>query len=179
MSNILEALAILIFDDTTIYGIIINALYIAGVWGILVKSGIKGWWALIPGARDYQLARCAGRESEGKGYSLSGVAMIALKMITMFALTLTEDSAGLVVFILVLQIALWLVRFVYALRVWGGLFQVYNLRRRWIILCLSGYLRWIPALLLGWKKYVGEREIIGGSNAFFRGRQQAGTDHIR
>ena len=35
------------------------------------------------------------------------------------------------------------------------------------------------ALLLGWKKYVGEREIIGGSNAFFRGRQQAGTDHIR
>lgn len=34
-------------------------------------------------------------------------------------------------------------------------------------------------LLLGWKKYVDEREIIGGSNAFFRGRQQAGTDHIR
>ena len=35
------------------------------------------------------------------------------------------------------------------------------------------------ALLLGWKKYVGERGIIGDSNAFFRGRQQAGTDHIR
>ena len=152
MRSIIDALTITLFDDTTIYGIIINALYIAGVWGILVKSGIKGWWALIPGARDYQLARCAGRESEGKGYSLSGVAMIALKMITMFALTLTEDSAGLVVFILVLQIALWLVRFVYSLRVWGGLFQVYNLRRRWIILCLSGYLRWIPALLLGWRK---------------------------
>ena len=152
MNNIIQALCILIFNDSAISGVVVNALYLAGVWGILVKSGIEGWWALIPGARDYQLARCAGRESEGKGYSLSGVAMIALKMITMFALTLTEDSAGLVVFILVLQIALWLVRFVYALRVWGGLFQVYNLRRRWIILCLSGYLRWIPALLLGWKK---------------------------
>ena len=35
------------------------------------------------------------------------------------------------------------------------------------------------ALLLGWKKYVDEREIIGDSNMFFRGRQQAGTDHIR
>ena len=35
------------------------------------------------------------------------------------------------------------------------------------------------ALLLGWKKYVDERESIGDSNMFFRGRQQAGTDHIR
>ena len=152
MRSIIDALTITLFDDTTIYGIIINALYMAGVWGILVKSGLKGWWALIPGARDYQLARCAGRESEGKVYSLSGVAMIALNLITMFALTITEDSTGLVMLILVLEFALWLVRFVYSLRVWGGLLQVYGLRRRWIILCLSGYLRWIPALLLGWRK---------------------------
>ena len=134
MRSIIDALTITLFDDTTIYGIIINALYMAGVWGILVKSGLEGWWELIPGARDYQLARCAGRESEGKVYSLSGVAMIALNLITMFALTITEDSTGLVMLILVLEFALWLVRFVYSLRVWGGLLQVYGLRRRWIIL---------------------------------------------
>ena len=43
--------------------IIPAGMYIAGLWRLLEKSGIKGWWALVPCVRIYQLGRCAGRVS--------------------------------------------------------------------------------------------------------------------
>lgn len=45
---------------------VIGALFLAGLWGIFQKCGLKGWWALIPVVRDYKLGLCAGRESEGR-----------------------------------------------------------------------------------------------------------------
>ena len=37
---------------TTASGVVTSVLFMAGIWRILEKSGLKGWWALIPGARD-------------------------------------------------------------------------------------------------------------------------------
>ena len=54
------------FNSTEILDIVLAALYMAGVWGLLQKSGLHSWQALIPGVREYQLARCAGREPEGR-----------------------------------------------------------------------------------------------------------------
>ena len=37
-----------------------------GLYRIFQKFHIEGWWAFVPGARIYWLARCADRESDGK-----------------------------------------------------------------------------------------------------------------
>ena len=37
-----------------------------GLYRIFRKFHIEGWWAFVPGARIYWLARCADRESDGK-----------------------------------------------------------------------------------------------------------------
>ena len=37
-----------------------------GIYRIFKKFHVKGWWAFIPGARIYWLARCADRENDGK-----------------------------------------------------------------------------------------------------------------
>ena len=70
---ILHILVIIFLDTGLNYTLFFTLLYIIGLWKLFEKSGIKGAWALLPGARQYQLARCAGRESEGRGYSLSTV----------------------------------------------------------------------------------------------------------
>ena len=50
--DFLEFFLKLFFGTTSWVYIIATALYFVGVWKMLEKSGIKGWWALIPGARD-------------------------------------------------------------------------------------------------------------------------------
>ncbi|MBR0397888.1 MAG: hypothetical protein IJI10_06410 [Eubacterium sp.] len=57
-------------------------LMIAGSWKLLEKSGLKGWWALIPGAREYQLSRCAGREPEGRVWSVITVLKWVVNLIS-------------------------------------------------------------------------------------------------
>ncbi len=67
MNNILQLILTLLFDSTHWFLIIMRGLYILGAWKLLQKSGLAGWWALIPWAREYQLSRCAAREPEGRG----------------------------------------------------------------------------------------------------------------
>ena len=51
--------------------------YLAGLWAVFVKSGLKGWWALVPCARQYKLGLCAGREPEGRTLAVLDFLMIA------------------------------------------------------------------------------------------------------
>ena len=158
MSKILQTLLLLEFNGTSPVNIILSTLYLAGLWGLLTKSGLKGWWALIPGARDYQLARCAGRESEGKVYSLTGIAMALLNLfgtwINIENPENIDEIASQALIILVLTLVVSLIQFIYHIRVWSGLIDVYGVKKRWMWLCLVNYTNWIPALLWGWvKKY--------------------------
>ena len=47
------------------------------------------------------------------------------------------------------QLMLGLVRFIYTVRVFGGLIEVYGVKRRWMWLCLLDITSWIPALVWG------------------------------
>ena len=44
----------------------VYALSSFGLSKFFKKFNVEGWWAWIPGARTYWLARCADRESDGK-----------------------------------------------------------------------------------------------------------------
>ena len=59
---------------------ILVVLYMAGLFMMFPKSGVKNWHALIPGLREYQLARCAGCESDAPKLALINLAMIALSI---------------------------------------------------------------------------------------------------
>ena len=66
MNLFVKLLLILLFDSYSVIFIVPSILYIIGTAFIFKKSGIKWYFALIPCVREYQLARCAYREPEGR-----------------------------------------------------------------------------------------------------------------
>ena len=155
MSKLLEFFCVVLFGTAGIIGILSSALYYAGLWAMFLKSGLKGWWALIPGAREYQLARCAGREPEGRVYSVTSAALTVINLIMVLddSLDAADEmvSAGQM-FLSIFLLVLILVQFVYNIRIWRGILQVYGQRRRWLWLCVLSYTLWIPAVIFGFRK---------------------------
>ena len=92
---VVKALLILFFTQDGYTEMALYALYMVGLWKLFEKSGLEGWWALVPFARDYQLARCAGRESEGPVYSLSSFGLTMLNVIMLFLNRTAEEQAVL------------------------------------------------------------------------------------
>ena len=155
MDTILHILCLFLLDAGFSYEALFAILYIVGLWRLLVKSGIKGWWALVPFARDYQLSRCAGREPEGRVYSVAGAVLTILSIINHLIPSSEDGINSLGLILAVLSIPLMITCLIYGIRIWGGMIQVYGLRRRWMWLCLTSYTRWIPALIWGFsKKYM-------------------------
>ena len=130
-------------------GTVTGLLFIIGEWGLLQKSGLKGWWALIPCAREYQLARCAGREPEGRILSVAEFGRIIANGVMYYL----NGGGGIIASVfLVAEISLEIVVFLYRLQVFGGLIEVYGTRKRWMWLWFLQSVRWIPALIWGWTK---------------------------
>ena len=160
---VLEILLTIFFQSSAILPMVLSALYMAGLWKMVEKSGIKGWWALVPFAKDYQLSRCAGRESEGPVYSLSRFGLTVLEVLLIVINRTPEEASSvgtrdMVIGILVLT--LYLVFFIYNIRIWSGMIEVYGVKRRWMILCLLDQTKYIPALIWGFnRKYQPEWKV--------------------
>ena len=149
ISKLIDILLESIFGTRFIGGIILTALYTAGIWRILEKSNIKGWWALIPCASDYQLSRCAGREPEGRVVFISGVIRLILN-----AIMLLDDGrqlGDLYYLCMIPAAALGIVEYLFTLKIYRGLIEVYGTRWRWMWLWMIPYFNFIPALVWGWK----------------------------
>ena len=149
---VVQILLVIFARGTSLSDIILSALFMAGIWRIFEKSGIKGWWALIPGAREYQLACCAGRESEGPVYSLASAGSIALQVISLLLTFNSTDVSTVEIMIVIVSLVLGLVSFIYSIRVYAGLIDVYGVRKRWLWLWVLPYTSFIPALLWGFGK---------------------------
>lgn len=151
---VVQILLVIFARSTSLSDIILSALFMAGIWRIFEKSGIKGWWALIPGAREYQLACCAGRESEGPVYSLASAGSIALQVLSRLLTFNSTDVSTVEIMIVIASLVLGLISFIYSIRVYAGLIDVYGVRKLWLWLWALPYTSFIPALLWGFgKKY--------------------------
>ena len=149
ISKLIDILLESIFGTRFIGGVFLSALYMAGLWGILKKSNLKGWWALIPCAQDYQLSRCAGREPEGRVVFISGVIRLILN-----AIMLLDDGrqlGDLYYLCMIPAAALGIVEYLFTLKIYRGLIEVYGTRWRWMWLWMIPYFNFIPALVWGWK----------------------------
>ena len=154
MNTILEIILALLFDTSRPVLIIIRCLYIIGAWGLLKKSGNKPWYALIPWVREYQLARCAGREEEGRAYSIVSF-LITLIFVSMTLFGLNEENktniqiSGI---LLVCLVALMLAHFIYNIHIFSGFIELYKVKKVWILLCIFDEFRFIPMMVWGLSK---------------------------
>ncbi len=145
------------FLGTSISWLVIPAaLYLAGLWRILEKSGVKGWWALVPCARYYQLGRCAGRVPEGFKACIGEIIFLIPNALAydLFGNEFLSDACTII------ALFLWFCIFVYRVQIFSGLIDVYGERKRWIWLWMLPFIRTIPAVIWGWKdKYQPEWKV--------------------
>ena len=141
-------LFILQANITSGYLMLTGILYLAGMYGIFLKCGIKGWYALIPCLREVKLGEAVGMEKEGRVASLLTGISILINEASLF-ITGSDNIPGFLDFI---GIFIALVLLIYMVRLYLALCEVYDRKKRWIILwVIAGY---IPAMLWGWmKKY--------------------------
>ena len=130
-----------------------SLLLLFGLWGLFRKCGIKSWWALIPCAREFKLGQVAGRENEGRVAAV--VQGIIIFMDVAQELILGKSGAiseRLALLLTLLRIVFGLVLLIYRIRVFMGLIEVFDRKRKWILLWL--FFDWLPICLWGWlKKY--------------------------
>ena len=130
VSKLIKILLETIFGTSGTLGIFMMVLFIAGEWRILTKSSLKGWWALIPCARDYQLSRCAGREPEGRVLLVSEITRILLNAVMI--LDEGRQLGDLYYFCMIPYAALGIVELLFTLKIYSGLVEVYGVKRRWL-----------------------------------------------
>ena len=129
--KILDILCALLFNASPdVFSILWNCLTFVGLWGIFQKCGVKGWWALVPFAREYKLGLCAGRESEGRVLAVVDVLMNVCNAIVLFL----NPESSLYLFLGTVAFILLVIQFIYMVRVELGLIEVFGRKKKWIIL---------------------------------------------
>ena len=153
INDILKDILIVFFGSKSGYLMVTEALFIVGLWGLFRKSGISGWRALIPCVREYTLARCAGREPEGRVASISEFFIILMNLginILNRSTEIVSETGGVVNLLLILVLVLTLVKITYMIRIYVGLIEVYEQKRIWLWLWVLA--QYIPALIWAFRK---------------------------
>ena len=125
-----------IIRTSFILNIIFHGLYIVGLWRIFVKCQKKGWWSIIPGYREYELARCADKESDGRVYLFVSILSLALTIVGHFVdfehvADNGKTAAYFLLFFIVLVITI-IAQFVYTIRILSGVLSLFGISKKWI-----------------------------------------------
>ena len=187
VENILDILTnLLLYCNAGILSILMNLLYIAGLWGMFRKSGIDSRWALVPCVKELKLGQAAGLEREGR------VAMVARGVTILTAILLEILEAvlegmngekavrltNLTLFIQIIGVVANLALLVYLIRIEIGLCEVYNQKKHWLWVWIP--LEFIPAMLWGWMKEFQPQwkpeEMRTDAAGFFSGSKAAVLD---
>ena len=150
-----------------VISIILGLLTIVGTWKLFTKFGKKGWYALIPFYDEYVMAHCARRENEAvklmifKGiYELTSI--VGTVLISMYG----EDSEA-ASYALIATIILFVPYFIYSVRIFLALCDVFGRSRKWALLWV--FVSALPAMVWGFSSKfqpISEEEIAareGGS----------------
>ena len=165
---------------TDFYYLIPTILYVVGMYGIFQKSGIKGWYALIPCLREDKLGEAVGMEKEGRVLAmLQGLSIILGEaMLILSWYNSSEAVQNWYYAVMTLQFLVALSIIVYTVRLSNALCEVYDQKKSWTILWVI--LSFIPALMWGWmKKYQPlwkADEMKNDAASFFSGSKAAVLD---
>lgn len=117
-----------------------------GYMMIFKKCGIKLFWAFIPFAREYQISRCSDRENEGRVYAFFSGMVLIMQVVFNFL----SEYPYLVVFLAIPYLVLYIGAFVYAIRVYTGLTEVFGRSKKWAVLFVL--IEGITVLIWGFSK---------------------------
>ena len=160
---------------------IMSLLFFAGLWGMFEKCGLKGWYALIPCYRDVKMGEATGREKDGRVLAVArGVTILINLIITVFPQDAPAEVGQWVFFLAMIQIVVGMVVAIYLIRIGLGFIEVFDCKKRWIILWI--FISFIPSCLWGWgKKYqplwtVKELQSQNSAAGFFSNSRAAVLD---
>ncbi len=164
-------------DLSSVTSFVTELLFLAGLWGIFRKCGVEGWWALIPFAREDKLGQVAGRDAEGRVLVVIKAVQAVIDFVQIILLTgtTTEQTDAI---LLAVEVAVVLISMIYYIRVYLGLIEVFDQRKRWVLLWMT--VGFIPALMWGYlKKYQPLwtiKELQSQASNYFSGARAAVLD---
>ena len=164
-------------DLSSVTSFVTELLFLAGLWGIFRKCGVKGWWALIPFAREDKLGQVAGRDAEGRVLVVIKAVQTVIDFVQIILLTgtTTEQTDAI---LLAVEVAVALISMIYYIRVYLGLIEVFDQRKRWVLLWMT--VGFNPALMWGYlKKYQPLwtiKELQSQASNYFSGARAAVLD---
>ena len=125
---------------------IFSILNIIGRFFFFKKCGKKPWYTFIPIYSDYQLAKCSDLENEAHKF-------MALSLIidsANFMSSLAEDFYYLSLGLNLVGLVCLIPYFVYSIRIYGGICDVFSRRKRWVWLWI--FAEWFCLLYWGISK---------------------------
>ena len=140
---------------------VITVVEIIAFFLLLKKCGVNGWWGLVPGIRDYKLAKVSDRKSDGIMYMVFEIITYVTGYIFQFLFSVDdgaleisdEQTISFLLFFGVIAFA-YMGGIIYSFRIFSGLCNVFNVKKRWLWL-IVGVGRICPMLIWGLgKKYV-------------------------
>ena len=145
---IIDIILCLYFNSSNVISIIIISLFIIGAALMLKKSGSKWWIALIPWYREYELARCANCESDGRVYAfLMFINAVVMALGELFRYHLYADDFDAIMPVFAVVDAVFLLPFfVYNWRIFEGFRELYNASKWWRIVYLPVSSRFVKRL---------------------------------
>ena len=152
---IIDLLLRFYFGSTSLFAIVGECLFIAGLTGLFRKSGIPVRWAFIPFARIYMFSLCAGREVEGRLVSVLAFSESVFSVVS----ALVEPGEGEELSALYLLftgavLVLSMTELLYSVRIFQGMLEVYGgevkHRFMWILMWLL--FEGLTALIWGYSK---------------------------
>ena len=117
-----------LLTGSTGYYSIFGVLEVIGLFFLFKKSGVKSYWAFVPFARLYRLAECADREEEGRILTISTFILFVINVLADY---INTPLMALVTYFAIL--ALFVIMFIYQIRVFSGLVEIYKARKLWLI----------------------------------------------
>ncbi len=176
-----DLFAMLIFQlsasDEPVY-LTMHILYLFGMYGIFRKCGLKGWYALIPCLREDKLGEAVGMEKEGRVASMAQGFSILLGEAMLVVSWVSGTASPLYSIIIVFRLFVSLILMIYMIRLYLGLCEVFDRKKKWIILWI--FVSFIPAVLWGWRKKNQPlwkvEEMKHDAAAFFSGAKAAVLD---
>ena len=101
-----------------------NFLPIPGFWLLFNKCGLKGWTALIPFYREYQLSKCAHDEEAGRKLVTTTIIYSAAESAYYLLQHTLHDKISLTLGIIVLLFTI--LTLIYELQIYDGLCTVFK-----------------------------------------------------
>ena len=182
LQKILDVITTFFFQQTTgnAIFIIMEILYIIGMYGVFQKCGLKGWYALLPCLREDKFGEITGMEKEGRVTAmLKGLSILLGEAALVMGWFIGSDGGETWYYIIsVIGVLIDLTLIIYMIRLCSALCEVFDRKKRWTVLWIL--LSCVPALMWGWmKKYQPlwkADEMKHDAASFFSGSKAAVLD---